>query len=127
MTNIEVHRSHCCVLHGCKYVDVDCAVASWEVVQEFPCVDCTWGEDGEELEVRVETSFGQPGDLVWLPWTDAVYSSPVEAVRVWHELTDYQPECEMRGLDPMRVRLRFRRVSRWVTAAPSADYDAFGG
>ena len=26
-----VHRTHCCILHGCKYGDDDCPVVSGEI------------------------------------------------------------------------------------------------
>jgi len=35
-----VHRNHCCVLHGCKYNDVDCPVVNRLIDQEYICEDC---------------------------------------------------------------------------------------
>jgi len=38
--NIEVHRAHCCRLHGCKYGAEDCPVAMGEFVQFSLCEVC---------------------------------------------------------------------------------------
>ena len=35
-----VHQTHCCILHGCKYGNEDCPVASGEILQEYPCESC---------------------------------------------------------------------------------------
>jgi DNA-directed RNA polymerase subunit RPC12/RpoP len=35
-----VHKTHCCVLHGCKYGDSDCPVTSGEIKQSYICEDC---------------------------------------------------------------------------------------
>lgn len=36
----DVHTEHCCVIHGCKYSNDDCTVASEEKIQSFPCETC---------------------------------------------------------------------------------------
>lgn len=41
MGDDEVHGSHCCVRHGCKYGDSDCPVASARIEQLYPCEDCS--------------------------------------------------------------------------------------
>lgn len=38
-----VHTEHCCIVHGCKYGDEDCPVASKTKHQSFPCFIC-WEE-----------------------------------------------------------------------------------
>jgi hypothetical protein len=38
--HIGVHRTHCCVLHGCKYGDKDCPVANEVIKQDYLCEDC---------------------------------------------------------------------------------------
>jgi len=44
-TNEGVHRTHCCVKHGCKYsADDYCPVVNKEVEQKYLCEDC--GYDG---------------------------------------------------------------------------------
>jgi len=43
---IGVHRTHCCVLHGCKYRDPKCPVESGDIEQDFICEDCE--DDGIE-------------------------------------------------------------------------------
>jgi len=40
INNIDVHKSHCCSEHGCKYGDDLCPVVLGKVIQEFPCEDC---------------------------------------------------------------------------------------
>ena len=35
-----VHRTHCCILHGCKYGDEDCPVRSGEIKQDYTCESC---------------------------------------------------------------------------------------
>ena len=39
-----VHRTHCCIKHGCKYGDKDCPVVSGEIKQDYTCESC--GYDG---------------------------------------------------------------------------------
>jgi len=38
--DVGVHRTHCCVIHGCKYGDKRCPVAYGQVKQEYICEDC---------------------------------------------------------------------------------------
>lgn len=45
--NVGVHSCHCCVKHGCKYGDEDCPVVLREVMQDYPCEECS--EDGTTL------------------------------------------------------------------------------
>jgi hypothetical protein len=37
----DVHAEHCCVLHGCKYGDDDCPVATKQKKQSFVCETCS--------------------------------------------------------------------------------------
>lgn len=41
----DVHTEHCCLIHGCKYGDEDCPVATGKKAQSFECEDCA-----EEVE-----------------------------------------------------------------------------
>lgn len=54
----DVHTTHCCIEHGCKYGDDDCHVANGSVPQEYPCEEC--GMEGinslEELKFKQEAS-----------------------------------------------------------------------
>ncbi len=34
------HTEHCCVIHGCKYCDPDCPVATKKQRQSFLCEEC---------------------------------------------------------------------------------------
>lgn len=37
----DVHTEHCCSVHGCKYGDAGCTVASGQKKQSFPCEFCS--------------------------------------------------------------------------------------
>lgn len=37
----NVHTTHCCKRHGCKYGDSDCPVEMGLLVQEYPCENCS--------------------------------------------------------------------------------------
>jgi hypothetical protein len=39
-----VHRTHCCVIHGCKYSDFECPVSNEKIKQDYPCEDCNAGD-----------------------------------------------------------------------------------
>lgn len=34
------HASHCCIIHGCKYMEKDCPVVLGKVKQDFLCESC---------------------------------------------------------------------------------------
>lgn len=40
VAHVGVHRTHCCIMHGCKYGDENCPVTDGEIRQEFPCEEC---------------------------------------------------------------------------------------
>lgn len=49
---IGVHIAHCCaVVHGCKYGDEDCPVATGRMAPSDKCHDCE--EDKKELTLRL--------------------------------------------------------------------------
>jgi hypothetical protein len=35
-----VHRTHCCIKHGCKYGDKDCPVVEGKIKQDYICEEC---------------------------------------------------------------------------------------
>lgn len=41
--NTNVHSEHCCIIHGCKYVDENCPVEKGLQKQSYPCEVC--GDD----------------------------------------------------------------------------------
>lgn len=45
----EVHRTHCCTDHGCKYGDSHCPVVSREFEQEYSCEQCD--EEARRYEI----------------------------------------------------------------------------
>jgi hypothetical protein len=51
----EVHRTHCCVHHGCKYNQDDCDVVLGKVKQAYSCESCEddHQNDSSSLEDRV--------------------------------------------------------------------------
>lgn len=48
---IGVHRTHCCIVHGCKYGDKDCPVVLGKALQEYLCEDCDYFYEQNEIEV----------------------------------------------------------------------------
>ncbi len=44
-----VHRTHCCLNHGCKYGNQDCPVELGLIIQDYPCEDCELEEDNTNL------------------------------------------------------------------------------
>ena len=40
MADIEVHKTHCCILHGCKYRDNNCPVITEQIKQIYSCEEC---------------------------------------------------------------------------------------
>ncbi len=40
MINMNVHITHCCKWHGCKYGDPDCPVVLGLARQEYICEEC---------------------------------------------------------------------------------------
>ncbi len=47
---IGVHRTHCCIIHGCKYGNKDCPVVLAEVEQEYLCEGCEMFTSDEKRE-----------------------------------------------------------------------------
>jgi hypothetical protein len=62
-----VHRTHCCVIHGCKYGDEDCPVVNKKVLQEYLCEYCDpWyeGDDSRKYTMEdIEEVFSAPQDV----------------------------------------------------------------
>lgn len=47
--NWGVHRTHCCIKHGCKYGDSDCPVELALVEQDYDCESCVDEDIFEEF------------------------------------------------------------------------------
>ena len=84
--NIAVHRTHCCVIHGCKYNDEHCPVANGQIKQEYVCRDCNelkgWN-CMDEVKAEVKKSMG--GSLPYVTpdqykehWADDDFPKNVE-------------------------------------------------
>jgi hypothetical protein len=59
----DVHTEHCCIVHGCKYMDDDCTVITRQLPQSYSCEQCWWSEDInslKELKQRYPEAFGIP-------------------------------------------------------------------
>ena len=80
----DVHTEHCCVVHGCKYVNDECTVATKQKVQSYDCEYCEWdkAEKKEEIELLQESLdiFNHLLDMDVLP---PLYSLP--AVKKAHD------------------------------------------
>ena len=55
--HLGAHKTHCCILHGCKYGDPDCPVVQRVIVQDYLCEDCEpyynpWVKSS--IEVKIE-------------------------------------------------------------------------
>ena len=53
------HRTHCCVIHGCKYGHPECPVVSGELEQDFLCEDCDSDKINsvEEIKILMKNGF----------------------------------------------------------------------
>lgn len=38
--NTGVHETHCCIMHGCKYMNEDCPVVLDQIKQTYICEEC---------------------------------------------------------------------------------------
>lgn len=102
-----VHRTHCCVAHGCKYGDRDCPVETGRIKQDYTCEYCE--HDGinnlEDLRKYVMRSLNDEHPLVNKdnyvklygsePVTDLQEQVPVSLEllqRVWYEMYQNPPE-----------------------------------
>ena len=60
---IDVHDSHCCLIHGCKYGDDECPVVNKiEGYEGIPCESCQWEQ--EELNSFQKNQGRQLHELV---------------------------------------------------------------
>jgi len=64
--HIGVHRTHCCVIHGCKYGDPDCPVENKKVLQEYLCEQCGDVYDSTEKTTmaQIEEVFRAPVGVI---------------------------------------------------------------
>jgi len=79
VSNVEVHASHCCLRHGCKYGDENCPVENGRVVQEYPCEQCSYEkEEEDEKDKRItelETQIAK----------NALRDAVVDAAQTWRK------------------------------------------
>ena len=57
-----VHRTHCCVLHGCKYGDEDCPVENEEIKQDYICESCSMDGIKKVEEIKYLLEFRDVSD-----------------------------------------------------------------
>lgn len=55
-------QSHCCKKDGCKYNFKGCPVKTGQVVQDYPCEQCTWPIE-DALRWADRNRFAQPGEI----------------------------------------------------------------
>lgn len=67
---VDVHRTHCCVFHGCKYGDKDCPVETRLVKQAYCCERCE--DDGFESVDDVPTPDSPNYDLYAMSNNDLI-------------------------------------------------------
>ncbi|MGR5366994.1 hypothetical protein [Photobacterium damselae] len=53
----QVHASHCCLSHGCKYGDKNCPVTTGAIKQLYPCEECYEGESPSSIEDKARELF----------------------------------------------------------------------
>ena len=59
--NPGTHRTHCCVIHGCKYGHPECPVVSKEILQDYLCEDCDSPYGGETYTMeQIKEVFAAP-------------------------------------------------------------------
>jgi len=102
-----VHRTHCCVAHGCKYGDRDCPVETGRIKQDYTCEECDYVgiENLEDLQNYVMRSMNDEVPLIseenyvnlygGEPVTDIQEKVPVSLEllqRVWREMYRNPPE-----------------------------------
>lgn len=57
--NDGVHRTHCCIHHGCKYNDDDCPVEKFRIPQDYICETCAeYGFTLQDVRDTYETCNG---------------------------------------------------------------------
>jgi hypothetical protein len=49
----DVHAAHCCLLHGCKYGNIDCPVVLGKVDQKYTCESCDEDEIKSVSQVKL--------------------------------------------------------------------------
>jgi hypothetical protein len=70
--NTGVHRTHCCIVHGCKYNNTECPVASGDLVQDYPCEWCSMAktsyEEAKQIVAEGSSNWFTPKDRTQIAW-----------------------------------------------------------
>jgi hypothetical protein len=101
-TEIRVHQSHCCALHGCKYGDKDCPVIIRLVIQTSTCDSCD--EDGISRLVEV----GYKLDAVTFEGT-VVYNEVTKSINVIDSTEELSEILETKYKDK-KVRITIEQI-----------------
>lgn len=66
MASDGVHANHCCVVHGCKYLDPDCPVYNRRIEGVVSCESCTDYNFKviKYIVVWIETKYFECGDII---------------------------------------------------------------
>jgi hypothetical protein len=59
VSNEGVHRTHCCIKHGCKYGDEDCPVANGSIKQDHDCEYCYMEKEEAKAKHDCLAHFGE--------------------------------------------------------------------
>ena len=92
----DVHTSHCCIHHGCKYGDKDCTVVEGLAPQEGPCEQCGLELEGfYGPEVQVAAAAMWPDDFrakdIKVPKKITVKKKKVSEVISYSEMETFKP------------------------------------
>jgi len=72
----DVHTEHCCIYHGCKYMDSSCPVYLGYKAQSYPCESCSfhWSFDDKEVVSPVDVPKVTKEEIAKrrLEWTEAL-------------------------------------------------------
>src|SRR5258708_4326507 len=65
----DVHTSHCCAIHKCKYSDEKCTVVTGKALQEYPCEDCSLDAMNSKplqdlIDQHIKRGYGSSGHVM---------------------------------------------------------------
>lgn len=119
--NEGVHRTRCCLAHGCKYADDNCPVRAGRLAQDFPCEFCDSQADLED-SVTNQTVYRVVYEIRSKPkctcctdenhmWETRYVEEPTQerAERTANKAWDYGGDTsEVRG-----VRVEYAKMTEW--------------
>lgn len=92
----DVHTEHCCVRHGCKYINLDCTVMTKKAEQSYPCEDCP--EDLELMERQLVSLIEDASEAIYAAgWYGGIEERLWEQGGIWHVLGEALGEWPTRS------------------------------